>query len=170
MNSKPVPTVTLRFENLAVLEDGEEGTKRVPLPSLREDSHIHGGFRLVIGGRVVPYMGYFGADDVCFGDWLTELDGVMEAFAADEVATYVYDEGEQGQPAFVFEREGDVAFLSIADSKISDGEAHPDWQRAVFHYTDLRDEYAHFRADFADEVRRAAPATGEKWLKRFRSA
>jgi hypothetical protein len=36
---------------------------------------------------------------------------------------YVFDEGEQGQPAFVFEREGDQGFFSIAASEISDGDA-----------------------------------------------
>ena len=51
--------------------------------------------------------------------WLRELQGVTDAFAASDTATYLYDEGEQGQPCFLFQRRGDQSFLSIVDSRIS---------------------------------------------------
>jgi hypothetical protein len=159
MDVDRLPTVTLCFENLTVLEYGEEGTELVPLSRLREDSHIHGGLRFMIGGRMVPYTGYFGADDACFGEWLTELAGVMRSFEASENARHVYDEGEQGQPAFVFERQGNAAFLSIVDSMV-DGLADPEWQRVEFQFADFREQYFAFRTRFESELRRALSLTG----------
>ena len=158
------PTIVLRFDNLVVIK----GSSNTPLPltKLDDDSHIHGGLRFQINGRTVPYTGYFGADDACFGAWLQEFAGVYAAFAASETARYVYDEGEQGQPAFVFERRGDTAFLSIVDSELSDGVADPDWQWAAFDYADLCEQYLRFQSDFMQTVRRAAPNTASEWLER----
>jgi len=84
---------------------------RKPLTELTLDRHVHGGLRLEINGRLVPYLGYWGPDDVCFGEWVNELWRAAQALR-DSGGRHVYDEGEQGQPAFVFEREGDRGFLA----------------------------------------------------------
>ncbi len=162
------PTITIRFENLAVLEHDEEGTIRVALSRLEEDSHIHGGLRIMIDGRTVPYTGFFDEDDACFGYWIIELNGVIQAFEESESAKYVYDEGEQGQPAFVFERQGETVYFSINDSEITDGKADLEWQRVAFPYNEFHDQYLRFQRDFASEVRRSARVNADKWLKQFR--
>jgi hypothetical protein len=121
------PTVRIWYENLAAMVVND----RKPLSDLAFDRHVHGGLRLEIGGRLVPYLGYWGPDDVCFGEWVNELWLAAKALR-DPGGRHVYDEGEQGQPAFVFEREGDRGFFSIAASEISEEEAHPDWQHVEF--------------------------------------
>jgi len=63
------PTVRIWYENLAAMVVND----RKPLSDLALDRHVHGGLRLEIGGRLVPYLGYWGPDDVCFGEWVNEL-------------------------------------------------------------------------------------------------
>jgi hypothetical protein len=80
---------------------------------------------------------------------------------------HVYDEGEQGQPAFVFDREGDRGFFSIVASEISEGLADPDWQRIEFVPAEFIAAQDQFRATFVAKVRAAAPRVAEKWLERL---
>ena len=81
----------------------------IPLSSRSDGDHVHGDLRLEIGGRLVSRLDYLHPDNVC----------VAKAFSK-RTARYVYDEGEEGQPAFIFERSGDLGFFSIVDSKISE--------------------------------------------------
>jgi hypothetical protein len=103
---------------------------------------------------------------VCFGEWVNELWHAAEALRAPG-GRHVYDEGEQGQPAFVFEREGDRGFFSIAASAISEVLADPDWQRVEFSPSDFLAAHDDFRTTFFAEVRAAAPTVAEKWLEQF---
>lgn len=116
-----VPTsIRIWHENLHISRAcSGGGADKLPLVSLSANDHIHGGLRIEIGGRLVPHLGFFDQDDACFMWWLRELQGVTDAFAASDTATYLYDEGEQGQPCFLFQRRGDQSFLSIVDSRIS---------------------------------------------------
>ncbi len=155
-------TVRIWHENLEALVLSD----RVPLSKLAPESHIHGGLRLEIAGRLVPSLGYWGPDDVCFDEWLTELSRVAIAMQ-NSGGRHIYDEGEQGQPAFVFQRDGDRAFFSIITSEISDGEGRPDWQNIEFSPTDFLDAYDIFRSLFFAEVRAASPTSADVWLKRF---
>ena len=96
-------SVKLSFQNLAVIGSYE----RLPLSSLDldENSHIHGELRFQIGDRIVPYMGFWNGDDVCFNTWIEEFENIVEAFDGIREATYLFDEGEQGQPAYRFDKE-----------------------------------------------------------------
>jgi hypothetical protein len=156
------PTVRIWHENLAAMA----GNDRKPLSALTPEDHVHGGLRLEIAGRVAPCLGYWGPDDVCFGQWLEELWHAAEALSTPG-GRHTFDEGEQGQPAFVFEREGDRGFFTIAASEISDGEADPDWQRVEFLPADFLAAHDNFRTSFCAELRGAAPAVAALWLGRF---
>jgi hypothetical protein len=103
---------------------------------------------------------------VCFGEWVNELWHAAQALR-DSGGRHVYDEGEQGQPAFVFEREGDRGFFSIIASEFSEGEAHPDWQRIEFCPNDFLTANADFRRKFFAELRAAAPKIADGWLARL---
>jgi hypothetical protein len=139
---------------------------RRPLSALAPDSHVHGGLRLEFAGRLVPYLGYWGPDDVCFGQWLGEL--VQAAAAVSQPGgRHVFDEGEQGQPAFVFERDGDRGFFSIAASELSGSDGDPDWQRVEFPPAEFVAAVAGLRASFAAELRAASPGAAEAWLTQF---
>src|SRR5262249_6850004 len=98
--------------------------------------------------------------------WLPELSHAAQALKTPG-GRYSFDEGEQGQPAFVFEREGDEGFFTIAASEISDGVTDPDWQRIEFLPTDFLAAYEDFRKSFYSELLAEAPVAGEAWLKRF---
>jgi len=154
-------TVRIWHENLASIN-----VDREPLAALTTEGHIHGCLRLEIAGRLVPCLGYWGPDDVCFDAWVVELFRAAEAMRIPG-SRYVFDEGEQGQPAFVFEREGDQAFFTIAASSLSDGVARPDWQRVEFSPDEFVTAYENFRESFFAEVRAGAPAVAEAWLQRF---
>ena len=145
------PSVRIWYENVAAIT----ASGRRPLARLRPQAHVHGGLRLEIGGRLVPHLGYFGPDDVCFDSWLDELALAAEALAVPG-GRHVYDEGEQGQPAFVFEREGDTGYFSIIDAAYSGGVADSGWQRVEFQPTDFIAAYEDFRTSFLAALR-AAP-------------
>jgi hypothetical protein len=147
-------------ENLAAMA----GNDRQPLSALAADSHVHGGLRLETAGRLVPGLGYWGPDDVCFGQWLGELRQAARALAQPG-GRHVFDEGEQGQPAFVFERDGERGFFSIAPSELSDASGDPDWQRVEFAPAEFVAAYNELRDSFARALRQASPAAA--WLARF---
>jgi hypothetical protein len=156
------PTVRIWHENLAAIV----GDAREPLSALTPESHIHGGLRLEIAGRLVPSLGYLGPDDVCFGQWLEELGRAAEALRTPG-GRHIFDEGEQGQPAFVFEREGDRGLFTIAASEISGGKADSAWQRVEFSPADFLAAHSRFLASFRTVVRAAAPPAAELWLSGF---
>jgi len=157
-----IPSVRIWYEHLAAMRISE----RLPLSDLGPDQHIHGGLRIQFGARFVPHLGYFGPDDACFITWLEELWSAAQAFEFATDVRYTFDEGEQGQPAFVFERVGDRAYFSIAASEFSGGEADPDWQHVEFSPVEFLAEHACFRESFFATVRAAAPHVAEQWIRR----
>lgn len=155
-------TVRIWFENLVTVRgDG----KQLPLAELKRGDHLHGGLRIELGGRLVPGLGHFGPDDVCFDAWLAELQAVAQAFQASGSGQYVFDEGEQGQPAFLFERACDSAFFSIVAGS-GGGQANPDWQRVEFSPADFLGEHKRFRETLLNTIRTAAPEGARKWIAR----
>jgi hypothetical protein len=86
------------------------------------------------------------------------------------IAQYLFDEGEQGQPAFLFEREGEQVFLSIVDSGISGGEGDDEWRKVAFSYQQFVAQVKHLKSSFLTELEVAAPATYKKWLASFLTA
>lgn len=89
--------------------------------------HVHGRLRITLGDRDVPSMGFFGPEDVCFHAWAQELRRALTALGAQ--GQHVYDEGEEGQPAFEFVRSQDDVLISLIDSRHSDGLADERWQK-----------------------------------------
>lgn len=161
-------TVRMWFENLFVL-GGPNCDQRLALSALTSESHIHGGLRLEIQGRCVPHLGYGNPDDVCFGEWLQELFHASRALKSTP-CRYVYDEGEQGQPAFVFEREGKSGYFSIVSSEISDGVSDAQWQRIEFCPQDFISAFQELEILFRRTLTEAAPKAAEQWISRLPSA
>lgn len=162
MAERERPTVRIWYENLAAMAVND----RHPLFALAANSHVHGGLRLEFAGRLVPYLGYWGPDDVCFSQWLGELSQAAAAMGQPG-GRHVFDEGEQGQPAFVFERDGDCGFFSIAASELSGADADPDWQRVEFLLAEFVAAVTDLQASFATDLRAASPTEAEAWLTRF---
>jgi hypothetical protein len=154
-------SIRIWHENLAAMRVSE----RLPLSALAPDEHIHGGLRLQFGARFVPYLGYFGPDDACFNTWLKEWWFATRAFESATDTRYVFDEGEQGQPAYVFERAGDRAYFSIVDAEFSGGKADPDWQCIEFSPHEFSSEHDRFRESFFAAVRAAAPYVADQWIR-----
>ena len=157
-------SIQISFGMLSVLGDEPE---RQPLSFLNDNCHVHGELKIVIGARSVPYMGFFGPDDVCFSTWIDELDAVEKTFRNAEIASYLFDECEQGQPAYLFEKEGEKGFLSIVDSPITKAQGDSEWQRIEFNINDFLTNYDRFRSDFINELKTAAPEQYQTWLSIF---
>ena len=155
------PSIRILFENLsASRHDGLHA-----LSSRMEEDHIHGGLRIEIGGRLVPCLGYFGADDVCLDVWVGELSAAAQSLESPN-GKHSFDEGEQGQPAFVFEREGEHAHFSIADSMISGGVGLPDWQRVPFQPDEFIAAHEAFRTALWTDIAAKSGAEGRAWAIR----
>ena len=156
--------VKITFANLVVLGEADDPA---PLSELHEDDHIHGRLSIEIGDRIVPYMGYWNSDDVCFNSWLAELDALTGLFDVNAITEYIYDEQEQGQPAFLFEKSDDIVFFSIIASCTSGHGGDAAWQQVAFAYTDFQEQYQRMRADFFALVQSTAPIHGSLWLKQL---
>lgn len=145
----------------------EDAHTRLPLDqlSLKDCGHIHGRLELWVGEKLLPYLGYFGPDDVCFNSWLCQLRAALKQLQTAERSSYIFDEGEQGQPAFLFEREDTELYISIVDSIISDGLAHPEWQRIECHFPDFASSTEEFLKSFRSTLDREAPELARAWWK-----
>jgi len=162
-------TVDISFENLLVCgwDDDSDDASSVRLPMSRlgldENACVHGTIRLLIGGRLVPHMGGL-PDDVCLAEWLGNLGDVEDAFRAGQNARVVVGGAEQGEPAFVWEREGEQGHLTIADSEMSSGGvADAQWQKIPFLVGDFFAAHAHFRAEAREFIVHEAPHCGLDW-------
>ncbi len=72
--------IYIQFDNLAAMGWVGYDSERLPLHMLDPDCCIHGYLRIEIGGRLVPHMGFFGPDDVCFSNWAEEFDAITRTF------------------------------------------------------------------------------------------
>jgi hypothetical protein len=154
-------SLQISFNGLAVLKGDSEP---LPLSALTEDCHVHGELQIRIGDSLLPHLGYLGPDDVCFSTWLVELDNVLKEFEGKRIAQYLFDEGEQGQPAFLFEREGEQMFLSIIHSEISEGKGDHKCQKVAFTYLEFVNQVKRLQSSFLTELKMEAPATYKKWI------
>ncbi len=160
-------TVEISFENLLVNGNrddcDEDASGRLPMSRLDLDEHacVHGTIRLVIGGRRVPHMGLFGPDDVCLWDWLGHFYEVESAFRAN--ARVVVDAADQNEPAFVWERQEETGFLTIAACAWSGGVADLEWQRSPFLTSDFLTAHTKFRLEAREFIVREAPHCGLEW-------
>ena len=94
--------------------------------------HIHGRLEILVQGRCLPSLGFFGSDDVCFNEWARELRDLSSTINTDGQATHIYDEGEQGQPSYHFTRVGDELIVSVRDG-LGGGQADPEWRLVPTH-------------------------------------
>jgi len=153
---------------LSDLWTGQHGDRR-PISDLDadENSHIHGRLAIVIDGREVPRLGFFGSDDVCLNTWVPELLGLRAHLGAAD-GRYVFDEGEQGQPAFVFERSGDALFVSVVRSEISDADGDERWSKTP----GSAEEFFTAVTRVLDQIRTQLSALGdrgERWWRQVSS-
>jgi hypothetical protein len=148
-----------------VLPDGR--SEELSLSALRSsDAHIHGELAIVVGGEQIPHLGFFGPSDVCVGTWLREL-ATARRVLADDGGRHVFDEGEQGQPAFKFERVGDRVNVSVVDSEISDGVGDPEWGIQSCTVVEFTTGVTNFFATLESTLEEAAPGVGRLWVHRF---
>ncbi len=137
-----------------------------PIANTDYFSHVHGHLQIVIDGKQVPALGYFGEEDVCLNAWFNELGTIVRNFESGKDTEYTYDEGEQGQPAFQFVliKPNEVA-LSIVDSTFSDGHGIKKWHNKTFPLADLKKGYQEVTEQFLKEVADKAPAQLPRWKK-----
>jgi hypothetical protein len=101
------------------------------------------------------------------GMWLHELIVASRVLSENDPAEYLFDEGEQGQPAFLFRREGDHVFVSVVPSQISDAPGDPDWQRIPCALSDFTAGVERFLEDLQKALKRELkPAVFNVWWKR----
>jgi hypothetical protein len=156
----------IRFSELWTYECGDS-SERLTLARLSDrGGHIHGCLEIQVNGASLPHLGYFGPDDVCFNEWVFQLHSALRTLTSTTSISHIYDEGEQGQPAFLFQRESHDLFVSIVDSQLSDGKAHPDWQRVPCSYTDFEHNTSTFLTDFRQHLRTVAPQFAAEWWSR----
>jgi hypothetical protein len=147
----------------------EGGSQVLPLSSLKNDgSHLHGELLIVVAGEPIPRMGYFGPGDVCVAAWLRELTAAASGLRSSDPARHLYDECEQGQPAFLFERFGDVVSVAIVDSELGDGIGSPEWGRHSCSLADFETEVERFALYLEVLLESAAPGNGRAWVRASR--
>ena len=156
-------SIEIEFANLWTYEGGSSD-ERLPLKRLSErGGHIHGLLQIKINGTVLPRLGFFGPDDVCFNEWVFELKSALRELRRSTTASYTYDEGEQGQPAFLFERDGDVASVSIVASQLSDGDADPQWQQVPFFFREFERNVEGFLSRLRRHIEIESSQFGDSW-------
>jgi hypothetical protein len=146
-----------------------ESDARLPLRALdRENTHVHGELVWTIGDRVVPHMGFWGPHDVCLGEWWDGLRRAVAALAAGQ--PYVLDSGEQGEPAFNFERSGSTVRLSVVEG-MGGGDADPAWQSIELAFDDLIAEVERFEDSLLRLLKEEGPpALPDDWNERLAAA
>jgi len=128
-----------------------------------QNSHIHGKLVIVIAGRTLPHLGFFGIDDVCLNDWVEELCLAVQVLGSSKVCEHVFDEGEQGQPAFRFRRDGERVLVSVIDSKISCGRRDATWTDVVCDAQDFIGAANQVLESIRQEVCHVAGEAGDTW-------
>lgn len=141
--------------------------KKLPLTCLNEKdhTHIHGELQIIIDNRIVPKLGINSSDDVCIGYWIEMLAKLFKVFDT-ETQTYTIEGGEQGKPAYKFEKEGNNVFLSIVDSMLG-GKGDPNWQRVKFNFGELKVAYKRFKVKLLEEISMEAPNVVDYWSRKF---
>lgn len=147
--------------------DSDNLDERLPLHRLAEgDEHVHGQLYIEVSGKALPHLGFFGSDDVCFNEWIFELKSAWMELRSSAHGRYSYDECEQGQPAFLFEREDSALLVSIVDSQCSGGRADPEWSRVRCEFSDFERSIDVFLSSFRLHLMQQAPDISEEWWSR----
>ena len=77
---------------------------------------------------------------------------------------HLFDEGEQGQPAFKFQRVGDRVDVSVVDSEIGDGAGDLEWGVKSCTIAEFNAGVATFIAELASSLEEIAPGVGRRWV------
>lgn len=137
---------------------------RLPLDRCEPDTgHIHGRLTITISGRALPHMAYSHPDDVCVNTWAEELLRVVLQLGAAESARYTFDEGEQGQPAFEFSREGEVLYVSVVASVLSGASSDPSFRMVSCLWVDFLAAAQRFFADLRAVLREQTQDAADAW-------
>lgn len=157
-------SASIRFDHLFTYAV-EEPQVRLPISFLSDGSgHIHGELAIHIGGgNPLPSLGYFGPDDACLNTWTQELHAIEEALSKAEDADYVFDEGEQGQPAYQFRREGEVLYVSVIDSLLSGARGDPSYQDASCLWSEFLVSIHQYMNDLKVALENEAPRVAGDW-------
>lgn len=145
----------------------KENQEKLPLEYLNkmECTHIHGELQIVIDGRIVPHLGIGSVDDVCIGYWIGMLSHMLAAFKSN-TQSYVIEGGDQGKPAYKFEKEHNILYLSIIDSVLG-GKKDLNWQRIKMQYRDFKNAFNEFKKKLLMEIALKAPDMLEIWEGKF---
>jgi len=156
----------ISFAGLWTLGTGSGGrSERESLAELAgAGEHVQGVLEILVQGRPLPALGFFGPDDVCFNESARELSHLRTAITGDgAAATHVYNEGEQGQPSYHFGNVGDEVTVSVRDG-LGGGQADPEWDGVACRLTDAADAIAAFLQGLETSVVSAAGQRGEEWI------
>jgi hypothetical protein len=156
------------------MDDSSKGSVRIDFANLQDKTrngkpyqHLHGLLKFEIDSRRVPHMGYWSENDVCFNQWIGILVSIQKAVQEKQPA-YLFDECEQGQPAFLFEvTPPSQIFLSIVESECGEGFQDPDWQKVAFAYADFKRAFLHFKERFLQHIAEIAPHQVDYWTAQF---
>jgi len=159
-------TFQITFKNAWTYEPKNPNV-RLPVSSLPKDGkgHIHGRLEIIVAGRPLPYLGYFGPDDVCMNEWIKELSEAAAKLKSADNSEHVYHDCEQGQPTFRFERCGNLVFISIITSEFSGAKGLPDWQMVECRLDGFLSAVSTFETQFRKLVLSESPVGGKLWLK-----
>jgi hypothetical protein len=159
-------TVKISFSDLWTYEGGDPH-ERLPLSRLAGagEGHIHGRLKISIVGRELPYLGFFGPDDVCFNEWFRELHHLRRHLSESEISEYIYDEGEQGQPAFRFCRANGKLLISVIASDLSSAPGDENWMDVECEFGLFNDETASFEERFCRTLQKEVPHVAKEWLE-----
>ena len=166
MTARSDSSFEISFAGLWTLGTESGGrSEREPLAELAgAGEHVHGVLEILVQGRPLPALGYFGPDDVCFNEWVRELSHLRTAITGDgTAATHVYDEGEQGQPSYHFTKVGDEVIVSVRDG-IGGGQADPEWEGVACRLSDAADAIDAFLRELETSVVSSAGQRGEEWF------
>ena len=156
--------VGIDFSTLWTYGDGSN--ERIPVGRLTDPGeHVHGDLRIAIRGQLLPSLGFFGPDDVCFNGWAHELHALGRLLAGDEDFVHLYDDGEQGQPAYEFRHVGNEVQVSVLKGS-GGGAADPGWVKVSCHRAALRRAIEGFEVALDSALRDATGDAGRRWMAR----
>jgi hypothetical protein len=163
-------STTIRFQKLYTYT-ADATDVRLPLSALAAGAHhVHGQLEIIISGRPLPALGYVGSDDVCLNTWTGEFCSVLAALRDTQESKYIFDEGEQGQPAYMFAREGDVLYVSVVDSKLSGARGSPNFQQVSCTWEVFREAVTEYLSALRKALEAEAPDYAATWFRECASA
>jgi hypothetical protein len=141
--------------------------KKAEITLLNDDeyTHIHGDLTIKVKDKFLPKMG-FSSDDVCFNYWVEEFAKLFKNFDLG-LSSYKIEGMDQGMPAYLFEKKGQIIYLSVVSS-LNGGKADPLWQKVMFDYKDFKDQYNNFKNELLTNIEIHAPSMLYKWSTKFR--